>query len=418
VNTHCCGAGPFQRGNSHVTGRIRPVYDSGMRVLVVVAALAAVLVPSSSSAVVGEQRLALVLATWGPEPVTVEEARTAVAETDAYIREASFGKTWLAVDIIGWVRALPARPRGCDTRGIHRTISQAVDLSQYEKVAYVLPRIDCGWTGAYYPPGVWMLGEVSKDLFAHELGHTYGVTEEGPAWVCAGGCTAENYGSPYSVMGHGSGHYDAYEKWRFGWIERIGPFVRDGAYGIARIDRASTLPHALYVVSGADEYWIEYRPEVAWPVVHAGPQAASVSASRFPGRNLLLAGARSATFPVRGAFQVTLSGADGEQATLRFRWTDRTPPSRPRLSVVARGRTVFLRFPASDSGSGVDRYELRVDGRPRATVSTVALVAQELIPHEARRVFRLTRGAHRIRVVAVDRAGNAGSGAVRTVRIP
>ena len=148
--------------------------------------------------------------------------------------------------------------------------------------------MDCPWGGAYYPPGVWMLGKISKDLFAHELGHNYGVREEGPAWICGARCRAENYASPYSVMGHGSGHFNAFEKWRFGWISREGPALVNGEYRIARIDRPSELPHALYVVSGADEYWIEYRPEVPWPVVHAGANDARATPSRFPQRNLLL----------------------------------------------------------------------------------------------------------------------------------
>jgi hypothetical protein len=96
-----------------------------------------------------------------------------------------------------------------------------------------------------------MLGGISKDLFAHELGHTYGVAEEGAAWICAGACAAENYADPYSVMGHGSGHYDAFEKWTFGWIERAGPELRNGAYELARIDRPSPLPHALYLLSAS-----------------------------------------------------------------------------------------------------------------------------------------------------------------------
>ncbi len=70
-----------------------------MRTLVATGALSLVLAalsggafPQSVGEVVGEQRLELVLATWGPEPVTVEEARAAVAETEAYVNDASFGR--------------------------------------------------------------------------------------------------------------------------------------------------------------------------------------------------------------------------------------------------------------------------------------------------------------------------------------
>ena len=395
-----------------------------MRIFVAAAALSLLLAatsggafPRSAGEVVGEQRIGLVLATWGPEPIAVEEARAAVAETVSYIRDASFGKTSLSVEVIGWTRALPRRPRGCNTQGVHETIRRSVDLARFTLVAYLIPSMDCPWGGAYYPPGVWMLGKISKDLFAHELGHNYGVREEGPAWICGTSCRAQNYASPYSVMGHGGGHFDAFEKWRFGWIAREGPALANGEYRISRIDRPSALPHALYVVSGADEYWIEYRPEVPWPVVHAGANDARVAPSRFPQRNLLLASARSAKFSVRNAFEVVMLDSDPAHATLRFRWIDRTRPSRPRIDAIASGRWVTLSFPATDTGSGVDRYEVSIGPRHRVSVATTEVVDGELSGHEAFHRAHLPRGAHRVVVTAVDRAGNRGPAAVRVVRV-
>jgi hypothetical protein len=69
-------------------------------------------------------------------------------------------------------------------------------------------------------------------------------------------------------MGYGSGHFNSYEKYTFGWIERAGPGFRDGEVEIARIDVSSARPHALDVLAGAEEYWVEYRPKSAAPVVH------------------------------------------------------------------------------------------------------------------------------------------------------
>jgi Gametolysin peptidase M11 len=395
-----------------------------MRVLAGALALAALLssgalaAGSQVSPTLGEQRIGVVLATWGPEPVTVEEARDAIAATDAYVREASFGKTWLDAELIGWVRPLPARPTGCSPPAMHDTISRSVDLSSFDRVAYVLPEIDCPWGGAYFPPGVWMLGRITMELFAHELGHNYGIAEEGAAWICDGrSCRAQDYASPYSVMGHGSGHYNAFEKWRFGWIERAGPSLRSGDVEIARIDRPSELPHALYVVSGPSEYWLEYRPEVGWPVVYAGPTIADGGESRYPRRNLLLASARQATFAVPGSFEAKLTRADGESATLSFRWTDRRPPSRPRVGAeVARGR-VTVSFSATDAGSGVERFEIVVDRTRRVTVPTSVLRGGELIGRLLQYRARLPRGLHRIAVVAIDRAGNRSPRAVTRVTV-
>ena len=389
----------------------RAVYLRAMRPLAAAVVLVALLTAGASAAVsqagptLGEQRIAVVLATWGPEPVSVEQAKRAIAETEAYIREASFGKTWLDVELHGWVRVLPTRPTGCNTTEINSAIQSRLDLSGFPRVAYVLPQIDCPWGGAYAPPGVWMIGRITMQLFAHELGHNYGTYEEGAAWICGGGCRAEEYASPYSVMGHGSGHFNAYEKFRYGWIERAGPVSRAGDYEIARIDRRSQLPHALVVATGGDEYWIEYRPEVDWPVVHAGPSIVRSAASRFPESNLLLLGARGRTFSVPGAFQVALVGSDGERATLRLRWTDTTRPSRPQVDVETRRRTVTLRFSARDAGSGVDRFVVTVDGT-RRFLPTSAVRGRERVGLVPR--VTLERGRHAITVRAVDRAGNAG----------
>jgi hypothetical protein len=406
-----------------VTSTAFAVYEQRMRLLVVATALAAVLASQALGAstqvghgTLGEQRIALVLVTWGPQPVTESAAREAAAETEAYVREASFGKASLSIEVRGWVNALQRRPFGCDTAGVHERVRGQVDLRGYDLVAYLMPRMDCPWTGAYFAPGVWMLDEISKNLFAHELGHNWGVAEEGPAWICTPRCRAQNYASPFSVMGHGSGHFNAFEKWRYGWIELAGPALRNGTYEIARIDRPSSLPHALYVVSGADEYWIEHRPEVDWPVVHAGANSARTTPSRFPQRNLLLTGHRRPKLAVKGSFEVVRTSADAERATFRFRWTDRTRPSRPRIDAFVRGRLVTLYFPAADKGSGVDRYLLRVGSR-RIAFPATEFQGAELLGRDAFYRVRLPRGRHRIAVRAVDRAGNRGPAASRVVRI-
>jgi hypothetical protein len=390
-----------------------------MRILVAVAMLAAALCAPAGADVLGEERLAVRLVTWGPEPVTLAEAQSAVEETDAFIRANSFGKAWLNADVAGWLHVLTRRPSRCDPAGINATVQQAVPgLAGYSRVAYLLPRIDCPWTGAYYPPGVWMLGEINPTLLAHELGHNWGVTEEGPAWTCSSGrCVAEDYGDPFSVMGHGHGHFDAYEKWTFGWIDRVGPKLRNGEVAISRIDRPSTRPHALYVLAGTEEYWIEYRPEPGGAVVHGGPSLIDPSTpSRFPKKNLLLAaGARR--FAVAGAFEVRTVSVDGETARLSFRWTDRTRPTRPRLTTTVRRRAVRLRFGSTDRGSGVGAYHVSVDGQMRAVVPTFEELGRLVLGREPALALRLRPGRHRIAVVAVDRAGNRSRPRARTVRI-
>ena len=47
----------------------------------------------ASAATLGEQRVLMILTTWGPEPYSREHLAGQLDEADAYIRSASFGKT-------------------------------------------------------------------------------------------------------------------------------------------------------------------------------------------------------------------------------------------------------------------------------------------------------------------------------------
>jgi hypothetical protein len=204
---------------------------------------------------------------------------------------------------------------------------------------------------------------------------------------------------------------------------------------IGAIDRPSADPHALHVLTGSEEYWLELRPEAPlWPagvpaatpgvVVHAGTNGLT-SRSRFPQRNLLLldpigAGRPSLvtgeTFSVPGAFSVTVTSTQPARATLRFRWTDTTRPSPPRVERAGRRSVAWAA--ARDAGSGVAAYEVRVDGRRIRRVPAVQ-IAGTLYLHGPRelRYTPLRRGRHRVAVVAVDRAGNRSAPATRNVAV-
>jgi hypothetical protein len=58
-----------------------------------------------------------------------------------------------------------------------------------------------------------------------------------------------------------------------------------------------------------------------------------------------------------------------------------------------------------------------VGRRPATTVPTAVLRDGELIGRLLRYRLRLPRGTHRIAVVAIDRAGNRGPAAVRSVSV-
>jgi hypothetical protein len=407
----------------------------------VLAVLALLGLPAgASAATIGEQRVLLILTTWGPEPYAPAAIRAELDQAAAYMRSASFGKTWLTGDVTPWLHALASKP-GCNTAVIAQTAQSAAqaagyDLARYTTVGVAMAHLDaCPWGGAYFPPGIWLNGRHDRHVIAHELGHTYGISEEGSAWICDPGCHAQPYMNPFSVMGHGWSDFGAWEKHAFGWLDRVAePASR---LTIGAIDRPSTDPQALRVLAAGDEYWFEYRPPApVWDyesddsapgvVIHAGSNGLG-QPSRYSGRNFLLynpvgRGRPSVqpgeTFSVRGVFAVRVESATADSAELAFRWADRTRPAKPKiLSARIRSGRLFVRWRRGpERGSGVAAHEVFVDGRRAGRVPAVRTVANLLVVTDDRLAVRVGRGRHRLQVVALDRAGNRSRPAGRIVR--
>lgn len=423
-----------------------------MRRLLTIAALLACAagIAGPARAVEGEQRLLVLLATWGPEPYPRTQAEAVLAETAAFVRSASFERTSIVGDVTPWLRAFDREPAQCDVPAIMQAADGAAaragfDPARYTKVAYAFPRVAaCPWGGAYFGSGIQLNGRMDRQVLAHELGHTYGISEEGPAWVCDGGrCEQRNYESPYSVMGHGLGDYSAYEKVTFGWVESVGRPAGNGTHAIGAIDRPASDPQALHVLVAGDEYWFEYRPpQPRWDydeptatpglAVYGGPHGLDEVASRFPVRNLLLrdpiGNGRSSvgdreTFRLPGVFEVRVDAMEADRAEAAFRWLDRTRPAAPRIVAPAastRGPNVVVRWrPPRDRGSGIAAYELRVDGRLRRTLPAVRVLGRLLVAAEPEVTLGRHRpGPHRVTIVAVDRAGNRSDPTSRRFFVP
>ncbi len=409
-----------------------------MRRLFLLAMVVLVLAPGSgSAATLGEQRVLLMLVTWGPEPYQPAQIRGQLDEAAAYIRSSSFGKTWLVGEVTPWLHALNPKPR-CDTSVIAAAAQSAAraagyDLARYTTLGIAMPQLDaCPWRGAYFAPGIWLNGRNDRHVIVHELGHTYGVSEEGSAWVCNPRCSARPYANPFSVMGHGLSDYGAWEKHAFGWLDRIAePTARQT---VGAVDRTGPHPQALRVVVAGDEYWFEYRPPAPlWAydpddsapgvAIHAGANGLG-EPSRFAGRNFLLydpvgrgrpAAQAGETFSVRGVFAVQVLSAGPDSADLAFRWTDRARPGRPALlkTKPRRGRVDVRWCRGVERGSGIAEHEILVDGRPVGRVPAVRGVANLLVATDDRMTVRLRPGRHRVQVVAVDRAGNRSRPGVR-----
>jgi hypothetical protein len=108
------------------------------------------------------------------------------------------------------------------------------------------------------------------------------------------------------------------------------------------------------------------------------------------------------SFSERGAFTLTMLDHVGTHVDLRFTWTDKTAPGRPTVYSpvgVVRSRKLDVQWGrATETGSGLARYDVLLDGKVRASV-----------PADAQRQLLLAkpkRGKHVVAVIAVDRAGN------------
>jgi hypothetical protein len=383
---------------------------------VCLAAMAAFFVPISGAApvaVIGEQRALVLLATWGPEPWTRPEVERAFSDADAFIRKSSFGQLGLQGTVTRWLRGYDAPP-DCPAPE-HERIPPALTngpdaaaeaagfrISSYDRVVYIVPRIDCPWLGVGVARQVMLNGTMNTWGIVHELGHTYGLAHA-RGKKCPT-CPTEEYGDPFSPMGHGLVDFSAYEKLALGWIQEVERAAGPGRY---------TIGHAL-VVRAAHEYWFEQRLEVDPPGLAVRriepdvpdddltPPTLFLDDPLGRGRSTIALGE---TFRVPGAFSI----AYGAPASLEFAWIDRTRPKAPSVSLprlVARGKSVRVTWASTDAGSGIAACTLSVDRRVAAR-------------GEAKGSFtirRLKAGQHIVAVVCVDRAGNASRPAVKRIR--
>lgn len=213
------------------------------------------------------------LATWGPQPFAREEVASAFAEADRFYRKASFDQLSLRGDVTPWLTGYATRPEcprppfepgrvpAALTNGPDAAAAAAgYRVESYDRVIYVIPRIACTWAGIAAGRQVVLNDSSAWRDFVHELGHTDGLAHA-KAQLCRG-CQIEEYGDPFSPMGHGLVDFSAYEKLQMGWIRDVARISRAGSYRIGRPDVLGATPYALVVRTAAGEYWFEQRLDI------------------------------------------------------------------------------------------------------------------------------------------------------------
>ena len=113
---------------------------------------------------------------------------------------------------------------------------------------YVFPFVPaCGWAGLGSMPGsqTWISGYADLRVMGHELGHNFGVHHANSLQctvggtrvaLAASGCSSEEYGDPFSIMGDASTRqFPAFHKGELGWLQPTSTYTvtSSGTYTIA-----------------------------------------------------------------------------------------------------------------------------------------------------------------------------------------
>lgn len=232
---------------------------------------------SAPAAVLGEQSVLVLRATWGPAVASDDQTRQAVAAASDFVRRSSFGKASLRADVppaIGIARLRCVNRAGeefYESRFAPLRAAAAAagfDTARWDRVVYLLPSSRneaddaCRDLSVGRGREALVMGEPSARSIVHELGHTWTLAHARGA-DCRG-CKQAEYGDPFSPMGRGyivgpgSDDFSAFEKLTLGWISKVPTVRRSGTYSLGPPTRASAR-HALVVPTARGRYWLERR---------------------------------------------------------------------------------------------------------------------------------------------------------------
>ena len=412
-------------------------------------------------------RVLVVKMTWGPQPFSDTDVDATAQTTSAFYATASYGQVSVAFDQTPWLTTLSGPPPCSSPADILALAPRLAALaagagysvSGYDRAIFLFPDSGCLFAGVTNPDGIVLNGAFNAALVIHELGHSFGMGHAN-AFVCRYNLPPSNgrfchgvlYGDVWDVMGAEGdttfegqpiGDFGALQKARAGWLTSYLPISKPGVYQLAQLEQASTLPQALVIQTAGFQYWVDHREPVGNDAylaqslttltgevttgfeVHrvTGDPLAAPASTLTPdylmprGKKNLYSTPPGATFTRPGAFALTALSRSAGTMTVRFHWTDHTPPSTPLITkppaTAPLGAPVEVAWRASrDTGTGVQEYLLTIDGGPPTTVP--ASPAQKTLDLP---VPGLSVGRHRITIVAVDYAGNRSSPATRSFNL-
>ena len=239
----------------------------------------------------GAQKTLVMLVTFADKatpPYTVSYAQSVFTTTSNFDLENSYGQTWLTgvvdlsqvADVRGWY-TLALTSTVCDYNTLAsqaKSAAQAagVDLTAYTRYVYAFPQNACTWWGlgsvGGNPSQAWINGSLQLKVVSHEMGHNLGLYHSHSMSCDTTGCTASEYGDGWDTMGNpSSGHYNAYQKERLGWLNYgVSPpltaVTASGTYRLDLYEPTSANSKALKLWKSTNPstgqqtyYYVEYR---------------------------------------------------------------------------------------------------------------------------------------------------------------